>query len=65
MCVPIISHLCVLCVGACAAIQNHCGGISYHGKNYINPVAHRCNCKGCGTVLVVDGNMKNNREVYV
>lgn len=45
------------------AVHNHCRGISYHGKNYINPVAHRCNCKGCGTVLVVDGNMKNNREV--
>lgn len=26
-------------------------------------VAHRCNCKGCSTVMVVDDNMKNNREV--
>ena len=24
---------------------------------------HRCNAPGCGNVLVLDGNMKNNREV--
>jgi hypothetical protein len=24
---------------------------------------HRCECPGCGSVLVLDGNMKNNREV--
>lgn len=26
-------------------------------------VGHRCNTKGCGTVLVLDGNQKNNRQV--
>ena len=24
---------------------------------------HRCNCQGCGDVLVLDGNMKNHRSV--
>ena len=24
---------------------------------------HKCERKGCGTVLVIDGNLKNNREV--
>ena len=24
---------------------------------------HRCNVKGCGTTLVLDGNQKNNRTV--
>lgn len=24
---------------------------------------HRCEVQGCGTVMVLDGNMKNNREV--
>ena len=26
-------------------------------------VGHRCEKKGCGTVLVLDGNQKNNRPV--
>jgi len=26
-------------------------------------IAHQCDKKGCGTVLVVDGNMKNRRSV--
>ena len=26
-------------------------------------VGHRCKTKGCGTVLVLDGNQKNNRPV--
>lgn len=26
-------------------------------------LGHQCGAKGCGTVLVVDGNLKNNREV--
>ena len=26
-------------------------------------VGHRCNVKGCGEVLVLDGNMKNARTV--
>ena len=30
---------------------------------YISSVGHRCSVSGCGTVLVVDGNMKNHRSV--
>lgn len=26
-------------------------------------IGHQCEAKGCGTVLVIDGNLKNNREV--
>lgn len=30
---------------------------------YITCTEHCCDVKGCGEVLVLDGNMKNNREV--
>ena len=30
---------------------------------YISFAGHRCSVSGCGTVLVVDGNMKNHRSV--
>ena len=32
---------------------------------YISSVGHRCSVSGCGTVLVVDGNMKNHHSVCV
>ena len=31
--------------------------------NYILGVGYRCDKKGCGSVLVFDGNMKNHRDV--
>jgi len=31
----------------------------YHGWN----TAHRCSYPGCGSVLVLDGNMKNHRDI--
>lgn len=36
--------------------------LCYYNLSFYLP-AHRCKCKGCGKVLVVDGNMKNNRQV--
>ena len=42
--------LCVSCVKDCfPCVDNHVG--------------HHCGTGGCGEVLVIDGNMKNNREV--
>lgn len=32
-------------------------------QNMFNTVGHRCGIPGCGEVLVLDGNMKNSREV--
>ncbi len=31
--------------------------------NHIHTIDHRCNKKGCGEVFVMDGNMKNHRDV--
>ena len=30
---------------------------------YMYPVAHSCSYSGCGRVLVLDGNMKNHRDI--
>lgn len=30
---------------------------------YTTPIGHRCHSEGCGTVLVLDGNQKNNQPV--
>lgn len=30
---------------------------------HINDIAHSCHYPGCGTVLVIDGNMKNRRNI--
>ena len=34
-----------------------------HYQSKYHTVGHRCSRPGCGEVLVLDGNMKNNREV--
>ena len=30
---------------------------------YMYPVGHSCSYPGCGSVLVLDGNMKNHRDI--
>ena len=41
----------------------YCPSLVFH--YCANPflIDHQCEAKGCGTVLVIDGNLKNNREV--
>lgn len=37
--------------------------IYFKSAYWISIVGHRCDVKGCGSVLVLDGNMKNARTV--
>ena len=38
-------------------------GILWYYTCIYNVIGHRCNVKGCGTILILDGNQKNNRTV--